>query len=52
MDTIRERGECTHVGMRVGGFWCSEKRKTHHVSAGGEAVFGIVEDRDSIAVFG
>lgn len=41
-----------HVGMCVGGFRGTEKRQTHQVAAGGEAVFGVVEDGDAVAGFG
>ena len=45
-------GMSTHVGMCVWGLGSAEERQTHWVSAGCEAVFGVVENRHAVAVFG
>ncbi len=41
-----------HISMRVWSFGGAEERETHDVAAGGEAVFGVVEDGDAVAVLG
>ena len=48
----RGREISTHIGVSVRGLGRFEQAETHDIAYGCEAILGVIEDRDAVAVLG